>query len=64
MTEGRDEVALLRYIREAVDDMKLEYSGVKLRLYSVEQAMLGIRKDLQVLEESIARLAARKGDGP
>lgn len=49
----------LRYIRQAVDDLKGEMSGMKLRQTSVEQALLGLRADTVRLEESIFRQTVR-----
>jgi chromosome segregation ATPase len=49
----------LRYIRQAVDDLKGEMAGIKLRQTSVEQALLGLRSDVVRLEESIFRQTVR-----
>ena len=49
----------LRYIRQAVDDLKADGSSMKLRQTGVEQAVLGVRKDLVNLEEAIVRQTLR-----
>jgi chromosome segregation ATPase len=49
----------LRYIRQAVDDLKGDLAGIKLRQTSVEQALLGLRADVVRLEESIFRQTVR-----
>jgi hypothetical protein len=49
----------LRYIRQAVDDLKVEFSGFKLRQTATEQSILALRRDTVSLEEAIVRQTIR-----
>jgi hypothetical protein len=60
MDEPKDFVLeYLRYIRQAVDDLKVEFSGFKLRQTATEQSILALRRDTVSLEEAIVRQTIR-----
>lgn len=49
----------LRYIRQAVDDLKGEFASFKLRQTATEQTILAVRRDIVSLEEAIVRQSLR-----
>lgn len=60
MDEPKDFVLeYLRYIRQAVDDLKGEFAGFKLRQTATEQSILALRRDTVSLEEAIVRQTLR-----